>query len=208
MNWRIGWNAGRGKHVQKPKAKTKAKAKAAPKAIPKAMAKVMAGPVGRPLALRADVLSGAKDWYEQMLVDIAVASEVLMATYMYDHPQLHGLLLRRLKGRAGITVDILIDKGALEGNTPWYQRSRLSVLVNAGATVHVCTGQPPKGIYHRKAVVVDKRYLYTGGANMTYQSDEGGNKELVFRITGQPVLDVLSILDADVRTALRKWEKA
>jgi hypothetical protein len=194
--------------MQMPKAKAKAKAKAAPKAMPKAMPKGMAGPVGHPAALRADVMLCSQDWYKQMLVDVGVASEVLLGTYMYDHPQLHALLLRRLKGRAPFTLNILIDKGVLDGNTPWYQRSRLTALVDAGATVHVCTGQPPKGIYHRKAVIVDKRYMYTGGANFTYQSDEGGNKEVIYRMTGQPGLDVLSILHDDVRTAVRKWERA
>ena len=96
----------------------------------------------------------------------------------------------------------------LEGNTPWYQRSRLTALVAEGASVHVCTGQPPKGIYHRKALIVDKRYMYTGGANFTYQSDDGGNKELTFRMTGELVLQVLAILQDDMRTAVRKWESA
>jgi hypothetical protein len=112
--------------------------------MPKAKAKAMAGPVGHPPALRADVVPVVQDWYKQMLADVRGASEVLLATYMYDHPDLQALLVRRLSGRTPFSLEILIDKGVLEGNAPWYQRSRLTSLVSEGAVVHVCTGASPR----------------------------------------------------------------
>ena len=57
-------------------------------------------------------------------------------------------------------------------------------------------------------MIIDKRYMYTGGANVTYQSDGGGNKELVFRMTGPPVRDVLATLQDDMRNAARRWAHA
>ena len=131
-----------------------------------------------------------------------------MVTFMYDHPQLHNVLLKRLQGRSSFSLNILIDDSVLKGNKPWYQKPRLTALVEAGAIVYVCTGQPPKGIYHRKAVIVDRRFMYTGGANMTNQADAGGNKELIFRMVGPPVLETLAILHEDMRTAVRRWDKA
>ena len=144
MGWRTGKNLGRARHIPVAQAKAKAKAKAAPKAMPKAKAKAMAGPVGHPPALRADVVPVVQDWYKQMLADVRGASEVLLATYMYDHPDLQALLVRRLSGRTPFSLEILIDKGVLEGNAPWYQRSRLTSLVSEGAVVHVCTGASPR----------------------------------------------------------------
>ena len=46
------------------------------------------------------------------------------------------------------------------------------------------------------AVIVGRRYLYTGNANLTYCSDNG-NGELVYRMVGQVVLDAIAVLDAD-----------
>ncbi len=102
----------------------------------------------------------------------------------------------------------MIAKEALKGNTPYYQQSRLTALVNAGVTVYVCQGSGSHGSFRKRAVVVDRRFLYTGSPNLTYQSDSGGNAELTFRMTGQPVLDVTTDLDYYMRTAVRKWQSA
>ena len=205
MGWRQGLNAGRAKNLPTPKVITKVKATS--KAMPKAAPKALAGPVGHPLALNANTLP-VHEWFKQMIVDVRDATEVFMATFMYDHPQLHGVLLKRLQGRSSFSLNILIDESVLKGNKPWHQKQRLTALVEAGAIVYVCTGHTPKGIYHRKAVIVDRRFMYTGGANMTNQADAGGNKELIFRMVGPPVLETLAILHEDMRTAVRRWDKA
>ena len=49
----------------------------------------VAGPVGHPAPLRANVVPAAEDWYKQMMAEVGDATEVLVATYMYDHPALH-----------------------------------------------------------------------------------------------------------------------
>ena len=60
-----------------------------------------------------------------------------------------------------------------------------------------------KGSYHRKALVADRRYLYTGGANLTSKSCD--NKELCYRITGPVVGQVLEKLQQDAKDG-RQWD--
>ena len=48
------------------------------------------------------------------------------------------------------------------------------------------------GLFHGKAVVVDRRRLYTGGANVTYSSNF--NEEFCFLMTGPVVEQVLGKL--------------
>ena len=210
MGWRVGRERGRpdvaAVLVAMPKAKAKAKAKAGPGPAAVPVVAPLLAPVGRPSATSVDVLD-VEVWYKRMVADVLVASIVIIATYMFDHPRLQQALLKRLKGGHAFTLTVLIDKATLEGKTPWYQRSRLDALLKAGAKIYMCRGtKGPKSSYHKKALIADKRVMYTGGANFTYQSDDGGNGELTFRMLGQPVLDTLAILDRDRRAAICEWD--
>ena len=49
------------------------------------------------------MLLPTRDGYKKMLADVRQAKLVEIATYMYDHPDLHGGLLRKLQRRAGPT---------------------------------------------------------------------------------------------------------
>ena len=213
---RMGWRVGRERarphipavFVPMPKAKAKAKAKAkvgpGPAAAPVVAPPASVLPVGRPSSTIVDVLE-VEEWYKRMIADVLVASVVIIGTYMFDHPRLQAALLKRLLGGTAFALTVLIDKVTLEGRTPWHQRPRLAALRAAGAKILMCRGKGPKSSYHKKALVIDKRIMYTGGANFTYQSDDGGNGELTFRMTGQPVLDTLAILDRDERAAICEW---
>ena len=61
---------------------------------------------------------------------------------------------------------------------------------------YACSGLDKGGAYDGKAVVVGRRYLYTGSANVTGKSEH--NEELCFRMTGPVVHQLL------VRLALHK----
>ena len=114
-------------------------------------------------------------WYAGMLVDIGNASEVVLSSYMYDHLTVQSMMLRKLGNRAcePSTLIVQIDREAFRGSTPYYQKSRLTALRDAGARMLLCTGDKAGGIWHKKAVVVDRRYLYSGAANITNQFDAG-----------------------------------
>ena len=125
-----------------------------------------------------------------------------MATYMYDNLDLHKVLVRRLQQQS-FQCTVRVDAEAFTGRTPFHQRARLAELHQNGGKVFLCRGEMRKGSYHRKALVADRRYLYTGGANLTSKSRE--NKELCWRMTGPVVGELLKILKQDAEQG-RQWD--
>ena len=113
---------------------------------------------------------------QQCVTDVADASDVELATYMYDNEMPHDALMKRLQRRSPFTLNVRIDRETLAGRKLYYQRSRLLALRDKGATIWVCKGEGRNGAYHRKALIVNRRYMYTGGANFTQKSKR--NKEL------------------------------
>jgi hypothetical protein len=203
MGWRKGACSGRPRGAALlaaanalPKAKAKAKAQAkASAALP--LAVPPRPPIER--TLKTDVKKLLiVEWYRQMLADSRKASEVLVSSYMYDHPDLQQLLLRRLQGKAQkpFELTVLLDMASYNGQLPARQKARITALRGNGAKVVLCTGARRGCTFHKKAVIVDRRFLYTGGANITYAS-EHGNGELVYRMVGQPALDTYDDLAAD-----------
>ena len=77
-----------------------------------------------------------------------------------------------------------------------WQRPRLLKLEAAGADIYLCRGRKGRGSHHKKAVVVDGRTAYVGGANLTNQAADF-NGEMWTRFTGFPVAvaDVLCDLE-------------
>ena len=76
--------------------------------------------------------STVQQWYARMMADVRQTREVLMSTYMYDHPALHALLMRRLDGSAPYRPRIIQRKHAVlsvstPGCAPWEGRQSLSV---------------------------------------------------------------------------------
>ena len=76
-------------------------------------------------------------------------------------------------------------------------------LVDAGAKVFLCRGAKARGSFHCKAVVVDRRYLYTGSPKATQEPHS--NEEFCFRMTGPPVGQVLQRLSAHLEKG-RPWK--
>ena len=75
------------------------------------------------------------------------------------------------------------------------------MLQQHGATNYYCkTGK--NGSYHCRALVIDRRVLYTGSVNFTGKSRR--NSETVFRMTGPVVEQVMRQLAAD-RAHWSEW---
>ena len=148
-----------------------------------------------------EVLEGAA-WFERLVDDLGSASSVTLASYTYDEPAIQAIMERRLRSRA-CEVEVMVDKEAHDAATTRFQRSRLAALRDLGARVRLCQGKPRSriygknarghGLFHKKVVVIDKRVLYHGSANCSRNSR--CNEESVLRLTGPPVMCVLSGLE-------------
>ena len=159
-------------------------------------------PVGRASPASNELLA-AGEWYRQGCSDLKDAAEAELATYMFDHTLTYNTLLKGLKRRAPLKLNLYIDSEVLAGAKPRQQRTRLKTLRDNGARVFVCKGIKKKGLFHGKAMVVDRRYLYSGGANFTDNSEN--NFEFCFRMTGSVVKQVLESL-AGARQTGRLWD--
>ena len=120
----------------------------------------------------------------------SATSEIVVASYMFDHAALAHALVCRLSRQAALSVSVLVDLAAFNERTSRHQRPRLVALRNAGAKIYLCRGKrPPLGIFHMKSISFDRRCVFTGGANFTEKSLD--NEELTMRIVGPPVADIL-----------------
>lgn len=141
----------------------------------------------------------------QMCADIRASSQVELASYIYDDPTVQALLLKRLRGQEPLKLNVYIDAEQFRGEVPRFQMPRLKALHTAGARVFICKGSGSQGAFHGKAVVVDKRYLYAGSANVTSKSHR--NEEFCFRMTGDVVQQLLGRLQ-ELRLKSKDWNGA
>jgi hypothetical protein len=156
--------------------------------------------VGRPSRPSCELVD-LSQWWSKLVAEVGEASEVELATSRFDDEVLFELLLQRLNSRR-ISMNLYIDTEMFAGQVPKLQRSRVSKLQEAGAAVFLCkTGK--SGSYHSKALVLDRRVLYTGSANFTGKSRR--NRETVFRMTG-PVVDQMLRQLAEDRTREPQWD--
>jgi hypothetical protein len=147
---------------------------------------------GRPANVGAEVLSDGV-WMPRVLADVRDAHSVVASSLCVDHPQFCALLKRRLAN--GATVTIMVDRQYFSARSAPRQRPRLLELQEAGAAVYLCQGCGGRyGRFHKKAVVVDSRIAYVGGANLTDQA-VNYNGELVVRLLGPPVAETLTELE-------------
>ena len=179
-----------GRHAGRGRARSEG---AAPRVIAAVQQPSVPRPVGAPSQLAVHVLSTA-DWYRQMLEGMHMAREVIVASYMFDHGAVHAELLKRLQGRGAFELQVLVDREAFLERTARRQRPRLELLRRAAGDVYLCRGTPPLGRFHMKAVIIDRRTVFTGSANITEKSQE--NTELTLRMTGPPAMDILRDVEA------------
>ena len=201
MGWLSGRRAGRPRVREAATAMPEANASAtlvrAPVAPPLA-------PVGRQSNTEVKVFP-VDAWYGQMRRDIAAVKGVLLSSLVYDNPDVQKLLVMKLKERhrKPFALTVLIDAASFNGSLPARQQGRIRSLRANGASVFLCRGDRLGYPFHKKAVVIDRRYLYSGGANVTYAS-ERGNGELVFRMMGPVVLETMATLAIDQARG-REW---
>ena len=178
-----GRSAPRGKDKQRKVKVSASGSGAALAAVPN-----LPGPVGRAPGPSCALLE-VNAFYRQCCNAVAEASEVELASYQYDNPSLQKVLVKRLKGRLPFSLKVYLDAEVFQGGIPRYQEPRVRELWQAGAQVFLCKGPGPKGSFHCKAVVVDRRYLYCGSPNFSYKSQN--NAELCWWIAGPAVGQVL-----------------
>ena len=185
--------------VPKPKAKAKAKAEVQANAEVQSQA-----PVGRAPGPSCEDLE-VGDWYEQMVESIRTAGEVELASYIYDHPRVHDMLVKRLRGRADFKLNVYVDSEGFyaQPKLSQHQRSRVAELRAAGANVYLCRGPGRLGRFHCKAVVVDRRYMFVGSANITAKSES--NDEDCYKVAGPSVTRKLKKLAAK-RAKVPVWD--
>ena len=88
---------------------------------------VVAAPVGRSAAPGNELLY-TRSWYGRACGKIRSSTEVEMASYQYDNPDIHKELVKKLKGSAPFKLNVYVDKEQLEGKIPKMQKSRLIEL--------------------------------------------------------------------------------
>ena len=169
----------------------------------------VAAPLGRPASLDLELLT-EDTFYGELLSDLNTASSVVMATYLYDDPDVHRKLLARLEGRRAFELVMLIDRQACSSGVCRRMRPRLRDLIRAGADVYLCDGHSHGDLYgsryasrrghmHIKGVIVDRRVAYCGSMNITRSART--NREVMFKITGPPVRDLLAVFHGLITAA-------
>ena len=118
----------------------------------------------------------------------------------------HALLVKRLTdARDTVGVRLHLDgKTLLNDDKFYYQRSRVKKLHELGATVYLCSGRKPKGVFHKKSVIADRRWMFSGGANSTH-SARHANSEFLMKLIGKGVMDALASLEQE-RLKARLWD--
>ena len=112
-------------------------------------------------------------------------------------------MLSRLISKENFTCEVYVDEDTYTKMRKQYphQRPRLLELQKHGASVFLCNGREYceefgvkgyRGHFHMKALVIDNKIAYCGSANATGNSRI--NAELVFRLVGPPVADVVAAI--------------
>ena len=167
-----------------------------PKAVAVPPRVVVAGPAGPMPQLSMERLR-PPEWHRAIVEAVATARHVFSGTYQFDHTLLHETFLRRLSScrLRPFELVVLVDKECYEKGTPSRQGTMLRNLRRAGAEVVLCRGTVATGAMHGKAIVVDRRTAFMGSANLTQKSERNG--ELLWRMRGPPVMDVLEFLEEE-----------
>ncbi len=130
---------------------------------PSAVSSVRA-PMGRPASLQVKVLPRAS-WWPKLLQDVAAASRVVVAAYLYDNTNLHNLFMEKLQSRQAFDLQVTVDKEAVERDASRQRRKLLALKVG------IASGTSTIGRLHCKALMLDRRVVCTGSANLIDKSE-------------------------------------
>ena len=123
-----------------------------------------------------------------MLTDLRGARDVELASYCMDEDALFTQLERGLD--SSLNLNLYIDREQFAGTIPKKQKAAVRKLFRKGAKIFICKGLRRNGSFHSKALVVNRRVPYMGGANFTNWSHN--NCETMFRATGAVVAEVMA----------------
>ena len=136
-----------------------------------------------------------------MQSDLKNARDLEIASYCMDEARLFNTVAELFPA---CKVNLYIDKEMLADATKEKQRKRVRQLHRTGAHVYVLKGVRRLGSFHPKALIINRRIMYFGGANFTDKARRD-NRETTFRATGHVVEEILE--DAsDWRAAGTLWD--
>lgn len=130
-------------------------------------------------------------WVSPALVDVALASSAVVASFAYDLPEIHAALLGRLAaaaaGGAPFRLLLLVDSEQFQRPSCRMMVASVRALAEAHAEVRVGTGKSAaQGCMHMKSMVLDNLVLYLGSGNYTENSTHHSWNQAV-RLTGAQV---------------------
>ena len=74
------------------------------------------------------------NWWERLLILVKTATDVTIATYMYDDPDLHTALCKRLRENKPFSLSLVLDRDTfLHGASPRHERRCIEELQRLGA---------------------------------------------------------------------------
>ena len=161
---------------------------------------VMAPAVGRPAPLSCDVFTDSS-WIDKCVSEIQKSKRILLASYVFNNTIVHNKLISRLQDRTSFEAVIAVDQAAYHGNICPGEKTRLSELKAAGATIHLVPGIRGNGIFHWKCLVLDSRIVYTGSAN--YTNGCLHSWEMVLRLMGPPLIPIRDGLSNAIQVGTR-----
>ena len=166
-------------------------------------------PIGRKSKLDVQVFRDAGKFLDSLVDELESASSFHAASYVLDDLSLCHALLRKLQRPSSqFTCNITVDHDIFHKDTSRYSRARLRELQRHGASVSLAKGFSGVSLYgacafdgamHVKAVILSHRVAYTGGSNLTKASRV--NRELSFRMTGEPVAEIFAAVLAAEQAA-------
>ena len=106
-------------------------------------------------------------WWTSLLQTVRASNSIIVASYTYDHPKLTQTLLAWLADTSSFDLLLLVDKEMFEARSAYHEHARLDSLRRGGATVELCRGHGPRGSFHKKILIADRRTAYLGSANFT-----------------------------------------
>ena len=96
--------------------------------------------MGRASAASCELLDTGT-WYSSFCDNVDNASEVELASYLYDNATVQKVLLKRLRGRTAFSLNVYVDGEQLNAGVCTRGKGRLRDLRTAGALVYICRGR-------------------------------------------------------------------
>ena len=148
--------------------------------------------------------SGGEDWVKAAARDLNRATDVSVCVFMYDDPDVHASLMKRVRQNPDVNMEIIVDGKQLQKGGCYYMRPRLRELQRHGVAVYLAPGRTSSGHMHCKNLVMSSasaQVAFTGSSNFT-KSARAHNHEMMLRVSGLPVRSIRAVNDRCRATAV------